>query len=93
MNYWENFPIPHVRPNSDLSNLTDVQLFYLGRFCMRTIARVLCTFVPWCKEPGQGVSPIECAKAKNQCLFFHYDKALDICELAKDSRNNGPDWY
>ena len=84
--------IPTVdRPNSGLSMLTDVQLFYLGHFCIQTVARVLCKNARRWKEPKQSDSQ-EHAKASKKCLFYNYDTALDICYITKDSIESMPEW-
>ena len=83
-------PYSAVALSSRFCALDDVQLFYLGRFITKMVARLLCSHARWLKEPAQGTKIAE--KVEYTLLHYRYDATLDFCENMWDVVFFGPDW-
>ena len=83
-------PYPMVALSSRISALDDVQLFHLGRFITKMVARLLCSHARWLKEPAQGVRIAE--KVDYTLLHYRYDATMDFCEHMLDVHIFKADW-
>ena len=83
-------PYLAVALSSRFCALDDVQLFHLGRFISKMVARLHSSHARWLKEPAQGTKMAE--KVDYTLLHYRYDATVDFCENMWDVVHFGPMW-